>query len=423
LTVAGYKVAVVGAGFTGLAAATELIERGIDVRVLEARERVGGRVEAQANTRGDRVDTGGQFFCEDMPEITALARRLGMRFVRTPVNGAFKIQPELAQEQAEQAYLGAAAIRNRMNAIEPRDPAIAGLTVAAWLDAQPDPTWAKAGFHSMIEGLWCRSISEIPLWYLVDYDRRITNEIPELQYFLGDTMQSLAEALAAPLEDRLVLGAVVSRIERTGAGLNVMTRIGRFPADRVMVAVPPASAMKIDFDPPLPAKLHEALAVWRSGFVIKIHLRYAAAFWRAAGLSGMVMWRDLHGLFCCDTSRDDKHPALVVFIGGPLVMKWRDLGEDAFRTKLRAHLMAALGPEAAAFTAMVVRDWTDDPWSGGAYSDLILDMNAYDAEDVLREGVGPIQFASSELSPSFPGYVEGALIAGRIAARKVVADL
>jgi monoamine oxidase len=72
---------------------------------------------------------------------------------------------------------------------------------------------------------------------------------------------------------------------------------------------------------------------------------------------------------------------------------------------------------------MVVRDWTDDPWSGGAYSDLIMDLGAYDAETVLREGAGPVQFASSELSPSFPGYVEGALIAGRIAARKIVAGL
>jgi len=416
-------VIVVGAGFTGLAAATELAERGIDVRVIEARQRVGGRVETQVNALGDRVDTGGQFFCEDMPEVTALARRLGMPFVRTPVTGAFRIQPELSEEEAEQAYAGAGEIRERMNGLDPRDPSIAGLTVAAWLDRQRDATWAKAGFHSMIEGLWCRSISEIPLWYLVDNDRRVTNEIPELQYFLADTMQSLAEALAAPLGDRLVLGASVSRIERESeAAVSVLTTIGRFGADRVIVAVPPVSAAKIAFDPPLPARLGEALAVWKSGLVIKVHLRYAQAFWRAAGLSGMVIWRDPHGLFCCDTSRDDRHPALTVFIGGPLVLEWRDLAEDVFRAKLCAHLVPALGPQAAGFTAMVVRDWTDDPWSGGAYSDLIMDLNAYDAEAVLREGAGPVQFASSELSPSFPGYVEGALVAGRIAARKIVAD-
>jgi monoamine oxidase len=410
-------VIVVGAGFTGLAAATELAEKDIDVLVLEARGRVGGRVETQRNELGEPVDTGGQFFCEDMPEVTALARRLGKRFVETPVDGAFTVQPRMSEEDAEQAYAGAADIRERMNGIEPRDPAISGLTVGDWLKRQNDPAWAKAGFHSLIEGLWCRSIDEIPLWYLIDYDRRVTNEIPELQYFLKDTMQSLADDLAAGLGDRVVLDAAVSRIVDDGAGVTVHSSRGPFDADRVIVAVPPVTAAKIAFEPSLPDSLQAALSVWKSGMVIKIHLRYPGAFWRDRGLSGMVAWRDVHGLFCCDTSRDD--PALVVFIGGPLTKEWRGLGEQAFQSKLRANLTGALGPEAADFTSIVTRDWTDDAWSGGAYSDLIIDMDAYDTEAVLREGAGPIQFASSELSPSFPGYVEGAIVAGRIAARKM----
>ena len=91
-----HQVIVVGAGFTGLAAATELAGRGIDVLVLEARDRVGGRVESQANALGERLDTGGQFFCEDMPEVTALARRFGKTFVETPVEGMLTTQPPMA---------------------------------------------------------------------------------------------------------------------------------------------------------------------------------------------------------------------------------------------------------------------------------------------------------------------------------------
>ena len=87
---------VVGAGFTGLAAATELAASGIDVLVLEARDRVGGRVESRLNALGERLDTGGQFFCEDMPEVIALARRFGKTFVETPVSGALTAQPPMA---------------------------------------------------------------------------------------------------------------------------------------------------------------------------------------------------------------------------------------------------------------------------------------------------------------------------------------
>jgi monoamine oxidase len=423
LTRRSHRVIVVGAGFTGLAAATELAAMGVDILVLEARDRVGGRVETMLNELGEPVDTGGQFFCEDMPEVTALARRLGKSFVPTPVEGAFTVQPEMSEEDAEQAYAGAAAIRERMNGLEPRDPAIAGLTVAAWLERQNDPAWAKAGFHSMVEGLWCRSIDEIPLWYLIDYDRRVTNEIPELQYFLKDTMQSVADDMAAGLGGRVVLNAAVSRIGYGAAGVAVVSSAGRYEAERVIVAVPPVMAAKVAFEPALPERLKAALSVWKSGMVIKIHLRYREAFWRDRGLSGMVAWRDVHGLFCCDTSRDEDHPALVVFIGGPLALEWRSLDNRAFGARLRTKIMAALGPEAADFISIEIRDWTDDAWSGGAYSDLIMDMSAYDTEAILREGAGAIQFASSELSPSFPGYVEGAIVAGRIVAKKVASGV
>ena len=77
------------------------------------------------------------------------------------------------------------------------------LTVADWLAEQPDREDARQAFLSAIEGLWCQAPATIPLWYLVDNDRRITNEVPELQYFLKGTMQALALELAKPLGDGL----------------------------------------------------------------------------------------------------------------------------------------------------------------------------------------------------------------------------
>ncbi len=86
-------------------------------------------------------------------------------------------------------------------------------------------------------------------------------------------------------------------------------------------------------------------------------------------------------------------------------------------------LVAALGQEAADIRGFSVRDWTDDAWSDGAYSDVIVKPGAIDAEDVLRKGLGPVRFASSELSLSYPGYVEGAIWAGKSAARTVAIEL
>jgi monoamine oxidase len=153
--------------------------------------------------------------------------------------------------------------------------------------------------------------------------------------------------------------------------------------------------------------------------VIKILVRYAEPFWREQGLCGMVMWRDLPGLFACDGSKDADHAALVVFVGGPLALRWHPLDEAALQAEITARLVQALGPRAADVVDFSARDWTHDRWSGGAYSDLIVDVTARNAERVILAGAPPVYFAASEVSPSFPGYVEGAIVAGRIAAAKI----
>ncbi|MER8383317.1 flavin monoamine oxidase family protein [Mesorhizobium sp. M0142] len=417
------EVVVVGAGFTGLSAAHELNNAGVDFVLLEARDRVGGRVEAMPNGLGERIDSGGQFLCEDMPELMALVRARGKTLVGTHFAGEFITQPRMSEAQAERTYGTAMRIRERMNAIAPDDPAIAGLTVAAWLDRQNDPDEAKAVFHSLIEGLWCLAMERLPLWYLIDNDRRITNEVSELQYFVRETMHSLADDLARDLGGRLRLNTPVKTIERRAEGVRVVSAAGSIEARAVLVAVPPMMASRLDFVPLLPAALEAALGVWQSGAVIKMLARYPTAFWRDRGLSGMVMWRDPHGLFACDAGNDDGHPALVVFIGGPLARRWRELGEAELRAKVTSKLEQALGAEAAGFSDLSYRDWTDDRWSGGGYSDLIVDATATNAERIIRAGAPPVHFASSELSPSFPGYVEGAIVAGRKMARRLIEEI
>jgi monoamine oxidase len=418
-----HEVVIVGAGFTGLSAASELAAQGIDFVLLEARDRVGGRVESAVNALGERIDTGGQFLCQDMPELMRLAARCGKELVTTPVGGDFVVQPSLPGERASRLYRESSAIRERMNGIEPDDPDIAGLTVAGWLERQHDGPDAKSAFRSMVEGLWCQDFGRIPLWHLIDNDRRITNEVGELQYSLAETMHSLADDLAGGLGERVRLATPVTRIERGADSVRVVTEGEMIVADAVLVAVPPVMASRIDYAPALPPALTRAIGTWRSGTVIKVLIRYRRAFWRDRGQSGMVMWREPPGLFAFDLSRDAAHPELAFFIGGPLAIEWSARGAEAQRAEVTARLVAALGPEAGEMLDMAIRDWWGERWSDGAYSDLVVDMQARDAEAVLRAGSPPLFFASSELSPSFPGYIEGAIVAGKEAAAKVIASL
>lgn len=416
-------VIVVGAGFAGLSAADALVSAGLDVIVLEARDRVGGRVESAAFPDGVRVDTGGQFICDEMPEIMALTRRFGKALAKTPMEGAFLIQRDVKSAEADHTFAESGHIRARANRIDPRDPTIAGLTVEAWLSRQSDPPDVKAGYQAMVEGLWCRPIGEIPLWYLIDNDRRTTSSGNELQYFVEGTMHAVAEALAATLGPWLRFDTAVTHIARTNGSVTVTTsNQDVFKARQIIVAAPPVMASRIAHEPGLPQPLMDAFGVWKSGAVIKTFVRYERPFWRDRGLSGMIMWRDVLGLFACDVS-SDLASALVVFTGGPLAAEWSGKGAEFIQSEILRRLVATLGSEAGEYADFRMRDWVDDRWSGGGYSDVITDLSAYDAEAIIRAGAPPVHFAASELASSFPAYIEGAIVAGREAAGRVMTAL
>lgn len=417
-------VVIVGAGVTGLSAASELQRAGIDFVLLEARDRVGGRVEAKMNDLDDLYDTGGQFICDDMPEIMALARTHGKTLVETSTRGDTVAQPPPhGRHDAEKVSAGSMALRRRLRKLDPTDPALSGLTVRAWVNSQQADPAAKMRFLSLLEGLWCVPAELVPLWFIVDNDRRITNKVSELQYFLKETMHSLAADMARSLGKSLLLSEPVNSVETTASGFTVRTVSGAYSANEVIIAVPPVMASRIIFHPSLPEAINNALASWKSGTVVKLLIRYSQPFWRRTGPSGSVIWVDPRGLYACDASHDDQHPALVVFVGGPIAVEWSSHGEEALKQEVVSRLVVALGPDAGAPLDILLRNWIDDPWSGGGYSDIVEVMNATEAENTLRRGFAGITFASSELSPSFPGYVEGGIIAGRLAAQPVIERL
>ena len=141
-------------------------------------------------------------------------------------------------------------------------------------------------------------------------------------------MQSLADDLAGDLGDRLRLGDAgrrASSMRRTAFGSSRRDGVDRSARGAGRRAAGDGVEARLLARRCRP-RLARALGVWESGAVIKVLVRYPRAFWRERGLSGMVMWRDLPGLFACDASKDAEHAALVVFIGGPLALRWRGAG-------------------------------------------------------------------------------------------------
>ncbi len=201
-----YDVIVVGAGFTGLAAASELVAAGLDVILVEARDTVGGRVASERFEDGVRVDTGGQFVCRDMPEVLALAKAHERRILMAYDGGNPTYQPVIPLEKGYEIWQGVDALRERMIATDPADRTLHHITVSEWVARQDDvPDDVRRSFLRLIKGLWCRSPDDIAFFYLASNDRRITNTHSEMEAFPEDTMHALAEDMAEALGARLHL--------------------------------------------------------------------------------------------------------------------------------------------------------------------------------------------------------------------------
>lgn len=419
---ADHDVIIIGAGFTGLTAALDLIEAGLNVIIVEARNRVGGRVESECLPSGIRIDTGGQFLCRDMTNLMETVHRHGARTVFSYVDGEQSYRPALSPEQGETIWNGVERLRERMRSLDLTDPALARLTVGEWIDRQTDmPSDVTGSFRRLVKGLWCRAPEDVALAYLVSNDRRITNAYPELEMFLGDTMHALAEKLAESLGDRLRLSAPATSITMMQDKVEVDVEGRALTARHVIIAVPPVMARRIEISPPLPDTLTRALAAWEPGCAIKLQIGYRTPFWRDHGLNGSVMWSDPQGIYACDASYDD-YFGIVVFLGGPLASEWHKRPQTELADFVTAELAAAIGDQAGDPISICIRDWVNDAWSDGAYSDVITDLEATDAEAILLEGLPRLRFACSELSPSFPGYIEGAIVAGKQAAHAVLQD-
>jgi monoamine oxidase len=416
-------VIVVGAGFTGLTAARELLAVGLDVLLLEARDRVGGKVESTVLSDGTRVDTGGQFFCRDMMELTGLISAQGRKPVMTHYDGETIYRPPISQEQGYERWRGVDALRDRMIATRQDDPDLAKLTVADWVALQADVSAdVRKSFLRLIKGLWCRSPEEVSFTWLASNDRRITNTYSEMEMFLPETVHAVADTLAEELGNRLRLNTAVTHIEYSDTGVIVTAGGERFSARRLVLAVPPVMVRKLDFTPALPNRLIHALDAWSPGLSIKVLVSYDKPFWHDKGLSGAVMWHEPQGLYACDASRGD-YAGQVIFVGGPEAEHWHNRPQEELITFIREQLTAAFGPLGGAARDIHVRDWVNDPWSDGAYSDVVTRLDAADTEDVLREGLPSIRFASSELALSYPGYIEGAITAGKWIAQEIARDL
>jgi monoamine oxidase len=234
----------------------------------------------------------------------------------------------------------------------------------------------------------------------------------------------MSEKLAASLGDVVHLGEAVRAVQQTADEVFVAASSGTWAAKHVIITVPVPLTAEIAFDPPLPGLRVGLVERMPMGSEVKCFATYDAPFWREAGLSGEVVSDGGPVSVVFDnTTPGDKQPALLALVGGKHAHVWHRRPQDERRQAVLANFARWFGPRALKPTGFIEWDWRSEPWTRGCPLSIMSPGAWLSFGQVLREPVGRVHWAGSELSPDWCTYMDGALGSGEDTGRAVATIL
>jgi monoamine oxidase len=444
-------VAIVGAGLAGLTAARRLVEAGLQPFVVEARDRVGGRTLNHDIGDGKVVEVGGQWVGPTQRRMLALAREVGVetfptydegenviewRGDRKRYTGAIpRINPAILADIAQaQARLDRMARRVPLEAPWEAERAVRwdAETFATWLRRNVATAGGRTLFEIGVEAVWAQEPGDLSLLHVLFYthsgggfDALIgTSGGAQQNRFVGGSQLvalGVAEALGA---DRIAVEAPVREIVHDGDGVRVRADGLEVRARRAIVALPPALAGRIAYDPPLPGFRDQLTQRMAQGSVIKCMAVYPEPFWRAEGLTGQATSDVGPVRVTFDNSPPDGSPGVLLgFLEGRQARALGRRSPAERRDAVVGCFARVFGPRAASPEAYVERVWADEEWTRGCYGCAMPTGAWTEFGPALRAPIGPIHWAGAETATVWSGYMDGAVSSGERAAADVVAAL
>ncbi|MFB9311257.1 putrescine oxidase [Agromyces hippuratus] len=444
-------VVIVGAGASGLTAATKLKAAGKSVVVLEARDRIGGRLWTD-DIDGAMLEIGGQWVSPDQDALVETLDELGLatyeRYragenVYIAENGERRlfegdIFPVPAKTEGEIVGLIekldelVAEIDPDAPWTHPRAKELDEVSFAEWLGTQTDDEEAKLNIGMFIAGAMltkpAHAFSALQALLMAASAGSFSNLV-DADFILDKRvvggLQQVPLLLAERLGDAVRTGQPVRTIRWTpdapDAGVVAVTDSIEVHAKHVVLALPPILISRISYEPPLPRRQHQMHQHLSMGFVIKVHAVYETPFWREQGLSGTAFspYELCHEAYD-NTNHGDPRGTLVGFVSDEEADGVFTLSAEERKARILESISHYYGPEALNPVVYYESDWGSEEWTRGAYA-ASFDMGGlarYGAD--LRTPVGPIHFSCSDMAGKGYQHVDGAIRVGREVADEIL---
>ncbi|GAB2495766.1 MAG: FAD-dependent oxidoreductase [Cytophagales bacterium] len=443
------EVLIIGAGFSGLAAAKKLYENHTSFLLLEARDRLGGRVYTK-RFEDFYLDFGGQWIGPTQDRMYELCRENGVEFFETYNSGKniIDLRQRIKTYRGVIPKLNLFALLNLDWMMRKMQRMANSISLhAPWTHAKAK-AWDKMTLEEFLRNntrsndaytvirVGCETIfacdpKDLSLLHALFYIRSGTSldcliniKNGAQQHRIKGGMQHLAEKMAERFAEQIHFNSPVKNIQKTETGNRVSGEGFEWDCKQIILAVPPPLLSEIDFLPELSPEKTQLLKNYPMGRVGKCFMIYDKPFWREMGFSGQSVADEsvpFQTLFDCSPA-DGSKGILMGFTIGSRADSFFTQTKEERKQQMEAVLVRYFGDKARNHSQYEDFTMTDETWSRGCYAALMQPGNWTAWQDAYRKSEGNIHFAGTEAAERWHGYIEGAVLAGELAAEKCLAS-